>query len=69
MYYLSLSGLECKVKNKRTIDAKITCQVESYVNSKIITNRKGKSDRLAEREKQKHFVMGFEVGNIIILLV
>ena len=24
MYYLSSSGLECKVKNKRTIDAKIT---------------------------------------------
>ena len=52
MYYLSSSGLECKVKNKHTIDAKITSQVESYLNTKIITNRKRKTDRLAEREKQ-----------------
>ena len=52
MYYLSSSGLECKVKHKRTIDAKIASQNESYVNAKIIANRKRKTDRLAEREKQ-----------------
>ena len=48
MYYPSSSGLESKVKNKRTIDAKITSQVESYVDAKIITNWKRKSDRLAK---------------------
>ena len=40
MYYLSSSGLECKVKNKHTIDAKNYVTSESYVNAKIITNWK-----------------------------
>ena len=61
MHYLSSSGLECKIKNKRTIDAKITSQNESYLNAKIMTNWKRKTDRLAEREKQYYYVMRFEV--------
>ena len=52
MYYLSSSGLECKVKNKYTIDAKNYVTSELYVNAKIITNWKRKTDRLAERKKQ-----------------
>ena len=51
MYYLSSSGLECKVKNKHTIDAKNYVTSESYVDAKIITNWKRKTDRLAECEK------------------
>ena len=51
MYCLSSSGLECQVKNKHTIDAKNYVTRESYVNAKIITNWKRKTDRLAEREK------------------
>ena len=51
MYYLSSSGLECKVKNKLTIDAKNYVTSESRVNAKITTNWKRKTDRLAEREK------------------
>ena len=51
MYCLSSSGLECKVKNKHMMDAKNYVTRESYVNAKIITNWKRKTDRLAEREK------------------
>ena len=51
MYYLSSSGLECKVEKQATIDAKIYVTSESYVNAKIITNWKRRTDRLAEREK------------------
>ena len=52
MYYLSSSGLECKVeKQAYTIDAKNYVTSESYVNAKIITNWKRKTERLAEREK------------------
>ena len=29
MYYLSLSGLECKVKNKHTIDAKYKLEAKN----------------------------------------
>ena len=36
MYYLSSSGLECKVKNKLTLDAKIMTQNESYVQAYVI---------------------------------
>ena len=61
MHYLSSSGLECKVKNKHTIDRKITSQNESHVNEKIISNRKRKTDRLAERENQQYYVMRIEV--------
>ena len=49
---LSLLGLECKVKNKRTVEPKITTQNKSYISTKIITNWKRKTDRKAEREKQ-----------------
>ena len=52
MHYLSSSGLECEVKNKSTIDEKITWQNELGIKAKIITNWKQKSNRLAEREKQ-----------------
>ena len=51
MYYLSSSGLEYKVKNKLSIDAKNYVTSESHVNAKITTNWKRKTDRLAEREK------------------
>ena len=51
MYYLSSSGLECKVEKQATIVAKIYVTSESYVNAKIITNWKRRTDRLAEREK------------------
>ena len=37
MYYLSSSGLECKVEKQATIDAKNYVTSESYVNAKIIT--------------------------------
>ena len=61
MYYLSSSGLECKVEKQATIDAKNYVTSESYVNAKIITNWKRRTDSLAEREKQKYYVMWFEV--------
>ena len=48
---LSSSGLECKVEKQATIDAKNYVTSESYVNAKIITNWKRRTDRLAEREK------------------
>ena len=35
MYYLFSSGLEWEVKNKRTIDEKITWQNKSYTKAKI----------------------------------
>ena len=44
-------GWNAKLKNKHTIDAKNYVTSESYVNAKIITNWKRKTDRLAEREK------------------
>ena len=49
---LSLLGLECKVKNKRTIEPKITTQNKSYISTKNVTNWKRKTGRKAEREKQ-----------------
>ena len=39
MYYLSSSGLECKVEKQATINAKNYVTSESYVNAKILTNR------------------------------
>ena len=46
------SWLECKVEKQATIDAKNYVTSQSYVNAKIITNWKRRTDRLAEREKQ-----------------
>ena len=51
MYYLSSSGLECKLEKSAYDDAKNYVTSESYVYAKIITNWKRKTDRLAEREK------------------
>ena len=47
MYYLSSSGLECKVEKQ----AYNRCEKLRHFNAKIITNWKRKTDRLAECEK------------------
>ena len=61
MCYLSSLGLKCEVKNNRTVNEKITRQNEPCNGAKIDSNWKRKSDRLAEREKQKYNVKTFEV--------
>ena len=40
------------LKNKLSIDEKITWKINHLLKQKIITNWKRKTDRLAEREKQ-----------------
>ena len=52
MYYLSSSGLECKVEKQAYDRCENHVTSESYVNAKIITNWKRKTDRWRSVKKQ-----------------